>query len=74
MRQGWGEGPDGGGPKISELGFETLSCATWEHLKTLRGGDAMTRAKRDFKKLNQAAGSWMNCISAVTHLLWRIIN
>ena len=74
MRRGCGEGPDGGGPKISELGFGTLFCANLGASKTLRGGDAVTRAEKDFKKLNQAAGSWMNCISTVTYLLWRIIN
>ena len=47
---------------------------SWEPLKALEGGDAGTRAKRDFRKQNLPAGSWMNCIPAVTDLLWRIIN
>lgn len=55
----------------SVLGFILQS---WEPLTALRGGDAVTSAKWDFRKLNQAAGSWKNCIPTVTLLLWRVIN
>lgn len=47
---------------------------SWEPLKALGEGEAVASAKQDFRKRNQTAGSWVNCIPTVTHLPWRIMN
>lgn len=63
-------------PKSQTEGLRRYPTRSWEDKswKALGEGEAVTSAKRGFRKRNQTAGSWVNCIPTVTHSPRRIMN